>query len=565
MKNMSKRTWLLVILLLALSVPARVVDVDQFATIDEPWWVISGANFYYALTHREFENTIYDYHPAVTTTWVVTAGMVLYYPEYRIHAPGYFDVRKPLFENFMRAQGKDTQPLVRLSRLIQIATLAFFTLLIFFLLRLLMDERAAFLAVALANAAPFFTGMSRLLNHEALLATFSLTALLALQVYLNRERQWIYLALSGAAFGLAQLTKSSSIVLLPLAGLMLFVVILRRGEKTFGAKILDAGKIFALWLGCALLTYILLWPGTWVAPLKMFNEVYGNAFSYALQGSRTEAALGVAAGLTLAERARQAAAFSLQWLHNSTPLSALGLIFALALFLTNDRELARAPLRSTLAYLLTLAALVILLFSVSSGRDSQHYVLTSYASLDLLAGIGWAYIILWAQKKWDGLSRAFFLPLAFSALLAFQLGSALAQRPYYYTYKNPFATWGGIHGYGEGLDLAAEYLSQKPDAQNSYAIVYAGRGCFSYGYPGRTEHMKVGVKDGLPFIEDVQNADYFVTYDIYQQHKPDGLTLIHFLKAAAPERVIVLDGIEYARIYKVADLPPDVLSALTQK
>jgi hypothetical protein len=33
--------------------------------------VISGSN-YITLTHREFDQTIYDYHPAVTTTWVVT-------------------------------------------------------------------------------------------------------------------------------------------------------------------------------------------------------------------------------------------------------------------------------------------------------------------------------------------------------------------------------------------------------------------------------------------------------------------------------------------------------------
>ena len=77
--------------------------------------------------------------------------------------------------------------------------------------------------------------------------------------------------------------------------------------------------------------------------------------------------------------------------------------------------------------------------------------------------------------------------------------------------------------------------------------------------------MKVGMKDGLPYIEDIQNADYFVTYDIYQKYKPEGLMLINFLKDVTPEKIIVLDGVEYARVYKVADLPEGILDVLAQK
>ena len=98
----------------------HIIGLDKFVTFDEPWWVISGSNYYYALTHGDFENTIYDYHPAVTTTWVVTAGMLSYFPEYRgIGHDEYFDVRKPKFEEFMRSQGKEALDLIRNSRLIQ--------------------------------------------------------------------------------------------------------------------------------------------------------------------------------------------------------------------------------------------------------------------------------------------------------------------------------------------------------------------------------------------------------------------------------------------------------------
>src|SRR5512143_4036598 len=97
----------IIICLLVLIFPSHVIGIDKFITYDEPWWIISGANYYYALTHGDFANTIYDYHPAVTTTWMVTAGMLSYFPEYRGFGQGYFDVRKPQFETFMRDHGKD--------------------------------------------------------------------------------------------------------------------------------------------------------------------------------------------------------------------------------------------------------------------------------------------------------------------------------------------------------------------------------------------------------------------------------------------------------------------------
>ena len=108
---------IILLVLLALIIPSHVIGIDRVVTIDEPWWVISGSNYYYALTHQDFETTIYDYHPAVTTTWIVTAGMLSYFPKYRALEQGYFDVRKPKFEDFMRANGKEAMDLVRNSRL----------------------------------------------------------------------------------------------------------------------------------------------------------------------------------------------------------------------------------------------------------------------------------------------------------------------------------------------------------------------------------------------------------------------------------------------------------------
>ena len=61
---------------------------------------------------------------------------------------------------------------------------------------------------------PFFLGHSRLLNHEALMSLLVVVSLLSLLAYLFADKNWIYLVISGAAAGVAQLTKSSSAALL---------------------------------------------------------------------------------------------------------------------------------------------------------------------------------------------------------------------------------------------------------------------------------------------------------------------------------------------------------------
>jgi hypothetical protein len=181
-----------------------------------------------------------------------------------------------------------------------------------------------------------------------------------------------------------------------------------------------------------------------------------------------------------------------------------------------------------------------------------------------MAGIGLAYGLLWAQKRWSMLI-AYFIPAAFIALMAFQIGSAVSYYPYYYTYKNPFVSRGGIHGYGEGLNKAADYLAQKPNAKELRVIAYAARGCFSYFYPGKADHMKIGLQDGSPYVEEIQDADYLVVYTIIQKGKPDGAELMRVLQDVTPEHIVYIDNLEYARIYKIVELPKDILNSLIQK
>lgn len=561
-----KRLALTILLLLALIVPSHVIGIDRVVTWDEPWWVISGSNYYYALTHRDFGNTIYDYHPAVTTTWVVTAGMLSYFPEYRGFGQGYFDVRKPKFEEFMRQHGREALDLLRNSRLIQSGLLMALAGLAFFLLQLLVERKSAFLAVALAMSAPFFLGHARLLNHEGMLAMFALVSFLGMQVYLNKDRRLAYLLISGAAFGLAQLTKSSSIVLVPLVGLMLFLGLFKRDGQPPAIKIGNALKTFAIWLAAAGLVYALLWPGMWVAPGKMLAGVYGNAFSYAFQGARLDVTEELQpSSFNLASDWAEIVQYVRSWASSSTLLSWGGMFLALFALVSRGREGWTAPFKSTLGYLALLGVSFILLFGLAQGRNSPHYILSSYVCFDVVAGIGWGWSLAWMQTRWAASRRAIPVVLFIGILAGTQIGLGLPHAPYYFTYRNPFAERAATQGYGEGLAQAAEYLAQRPGASGSRVYVYNGMGTFSFFYPGETVVFKRAYlveEDFVTVVNDMRKSEYLVLYPVVRESQPETQKILRVMEEVAPEKTIFINGIEYVTIYRIADIPEAVYERL---
>lgn len=562
---MKLKKWLIVILLLVVIAPSHLIVNDQTVTIDEPWWLISGSNYYYALTHKDFANTRYDYHPAVTTTWVVTAGMLLYFPEYRAFGQdGYFDVRKPNYEEFLREQGKQALDVLQTSRVMQTIVILLFALLAFYLLQLILNEWIAFISIALAMLSPFFLGHARLLNHEGMLAVFVLVSFLAFHVYLNKERKLIYLLLSGASFGLAQLTKSSSIVLIGLVGLMLFVNLFIKDEKTFANKFFNATKTFGIWIVSAGIIYFILWPGMWVRPFQMLGEVYGNAFSYAFQGVRLDVTEELQpVEINLNNRFSGINLYLRYWFSGTTFITWLGIIFAgFSLF---TKEKTSTLIKSTIWYLLILASLFIVMFGIAQGRNYAHYIMSSFVTLDVIAGIGWGSMWLVVQNQFKRLNETY-VSIIFIVILALtQIGFGLPYAPYYFTYKNPLAKQPATFGYGEGYNVAADYLNSKPNASEMQVYAYNGMGTFSYLFSGETLVFKrVYVVDESyeQIVEDTKSSDYLVLYPVIREKQPETEKLFKAFENVTPEKTIVINGMDYVYIYNVSEIPESVYEAL---
>jgi 4-amino-4-deoxy-L-arabinose transferase-like glycosyltransferase len=558
-----------IILIVALFVP-RAIAVDSFATLDEPYWLSMGANFYYALGQREFQNTVYEYQPAVTTMWIVTAAMLFYFPQYRSLGQGYLEYEKGMLDPFMLKHGMSPLELLRDARLIQVVVIVILFLLLYYLLQRLIPKPIVFFAVLFAAFDPYFLGMSRLLNHEAMLSLFVIVSVLAFLIYFSQGRKTIFLLISGVAAGLAQLTKSSAIVVLMPIGVVLLMQVIEQWRDGFSKAVWNPAKVFLIWLFVLVGTYIVFWPGMWVAPGKMLYQVYGNAFSYTFQGAR----LTVTENLDTSE-------FNLDTnvsgfvelfkviLWRTTPLTWLGVLLGFSLPFTRDRELVR-PNRQLFTLLLVTAAAFILMFGIAQGRNSPHYLLACYLALNLLAGLGWFHAIKWVARRITAYSGQIQYA-GLTLLILAQAWSALSFYPYYYSYRNPILYAAGWYTkypqkpYGEGLELAAQYLSGLPNAKDSTTLVYYARACFSYFYPGETTRFKPYYADAgheKELVSAITSADYLVLYYANQGKMERYARLFDALSAVTPLHEIWMDGYKYVVIYKVDEIPQTVFEAL---
>lgn len=544
----------------------RLPDIGSFVTLDEPSWLSQGANFYYALGQREFENTVYEYQPAVTTMWIISFAMMAYFPEYRGLGQGYLDYEKGRLDPFMYEHGYDPLVLLTYSRIIQVFILLILFLLFYFLLQRIIPKWTAAFAAIFVSFDPFFLGHARMMDHEAMVSFFVFISILAFAIYL-RDRKLFYLLLSGAAAGFSQLTKSSSIAMLAVIGILLLMQIYQERQQGWSKSFFNNIKVFGVWFAALVAAYIIFWPGMWVAPGKMLYTVFGNAFSYAFQGAR----------LTITEEL-EPTQFSLQsdaggiWevakvlIYRVTPLTWLGVLLGLTFRFNPNRELIR-PYQLLLTLTLSTAIAFILMFGIAQGRDSPHYILSSYFALNLMAGLGWFHAFQWLTARFGNFQWQY----AVVIVLLLQAGSALAYFPYYFTYRNPVLHGMGWYNetpefpYGEGLEQAAAYLSSLPGAEKTTALVYYSRGCFSYYYPGTSISFRPYYIDGQhaeDLLGNIQASNYLIVYYANQYRLEKYHPYLKILETVEPIHVVWMDGYEYVRIYDVSTFTPDMYEAL---
>ena len=549
---------ILALIFLAAWLP-RTAGLDQLVTIDETRWLAGSANFLQAISHGDFANTYQKEHPGVTVLWMGALGVRNAFPTYAREAPGQFSTDWEDLEPWL-AENSTHTPLELLAAARWWIALAasLFIALGFFPLRQLFGTRLAALISLFVAWMPFFVGLSRLVFPGALLTPTLYLALVSFLAWLYGGRAWRYLLFSGFVTGLALFSKTPAIWLIPTA-LILCGVEAIRGRKMVGAKT-AGGNLLAgvvIWGVTALAAFVLLWPAMWVTPVETLRRMVEALLLY---GRGHDNPLFFFGSTT----ARPGFLFyPVAFLLRASPATTIGLILAPFIFWRRAWPFDQAAIRRAAGALLLFAVIFIAGMSLSS-KQLDRYMLPAMPPLAIIAALAWSGAAqklverfgrnAWTQRK-DHLHA---LGLAAVITLLLHGLPMLRHAPYYLTYYNPLT--GGnrtaqnimVLGWGEGLEQAAHWLSEQPDAETASVVAWYRTGPISYFYQSQKPFLDF---DNPAFWTD---ADYAVTYINQWQRRLPAAQITDRLAALAPLHTVQLHGIDYVRIYAAADLFPPV-------
>lgn len=512
-----------------------------FLTVDEAYhWISLSKRFATALSTGNFADTFYFGHPAVTTLWLGAAGHWMY---------------DTLSAARIINEGKDAFfPLIRLPAVV-LTSLAI--ALAYLLLRRLFDFHIALLAALLWIGEPFLAAHSQLCHMDATLASLMTVSLLLMLIALERHNGslsrspwWIG---SGAAFGLALLTKSPALLLAPMAGL---VALIRqrdaiRDVRSFVSALIGCIAPLCVWSGIAAVIWTALWPAMWVKPAdtiqRVVNEIlfdggaphpWGNFFLGRAVDDPGPLFYLVAIAFRLA------------------PWTLLGVLLWLGFTAADGRRAWNGSNRG----LLLLALFVILFVAAISvmAKKFDRYALPVFPALTILAAAGMhrTVDVLWRRLRRGVVGPPQRLIAAAYALVIVGLAANLyGYYPYYLAYYSPLFGGGPAAeqilptGWGEGLELAAAFIAAQPDGRDRPIAVF---------YQSVLSPFAPAGVAPLQAINDPRRVDYAVTYidQLQRNTRPELHRPFHRLQ---PLHTVRIHGITYAYVYQV---PPPVAQPL---
>ena len=393
---------------------------------------------------------------------------------------------------------------------------------------------------------PFMFAHGRLLATDGLLAVFVFLSLLALLDFSQRRRK-ADLVISGLAAGLACLTKTTGIILIPMAGI-LAAWCAWRSPGTRRLRIKQAAITLGIWLAAGIAAYVLLFPALWTAPLRILTQI----FSFSLESAAGEHSTnsffngqlipGGQIGL------RYFYFYPLTFLWRTTPVVILGVIAALALWKTYRHSATRW----NIAWLLVFCVLFTGIMTLST-KKTDRYLTPIYPPLDLLAGVGLVQLVRWIQARAESRLAKAAAYLIIALALVWQ-GALLWQAyPYPLSYYNPLmggpsrAPQALVIGWGEGLDQAARFLNQQPGIENK--VVHAWyAAAFNYHFDKWAGSIPISSAISDAWYSNIIDGDYAVIY-VHQWQRRSSARVLDYLAKYPPIYTFSHNGIEYVRVY----------------
>ncbi len=231
---------------------------------DSARWFRRSESFAQSIKKLDFAETYRSYHPGVTLMWLtsgVETGIKIY-----------DSLKKNEFKTL-----ENTEGFILISGISKVVlVLILFVLLVvqFNYIEVLFDRRVAVLYAFLIALEPYMIGINRWFHLTSLEVFFTFSAFLGLLVWSDTKIK-SYLYKSGIFFGLAVLTKFSSIILVPVFLLVFAATFLKDKVGPKGEYLKD----FLKYVLITLVTIFILFPALWVKPLDVITKISVAAFN----------------------------------------------------------------------------------------------------------------------------------------------------------------------------------------------------------------------------------------------------------------------------------------------
>jgi 4-amino-4-deoxy-L-arabinose transferase-like glycosyltransferase len=534
-----KSAWLVCGMLILVCLAPRLWLIGQFITPDENLFLDYAAQFLKGLTTGDLSLTFGLGYPGVPLVWANSLGLLILFVSAQLGLAPMFPTGLSL-NQFLSGLSIQSVPYYVAARTGTAVLVTILLLLAYLIGRRLYGDKVALLStLLLAFDAPML-GYSRLVHMSVPLALFMFLSVTSWLLWLTqRRKRW--LVLSGTFCGLAVLTITTALLIPPVLGiiaLLVWWVERPRQEPWWPSFRYWAGRAVLEWLICmviAAITFFAAWPAMWADPFGALSLTHDWLFKNA------EAGFGNWGMYWMGQYVLDPgpAFYPVALLLRISPLMLVGVI---ANLITLRRSGQKVIEWSLWAY-----AVFFLVVMTFAGSKSVRYLMPAQLAMAPLAAYGLLRLssgikARWSARRWWAANGSRVLAAAFCLVL---LASSLTYAPYYLTYYNPLVLgwlWAPriMHvGWGEGLDLAARYLNTRPDAAQLKVAAW-----YDWAFAPYFEGQTLALSG-----ENAVKADYSVFYvNQIQRNIPDP-NLITYFQRRQPERVVRLNGIDYAWIY----------------
>lgn len=473
----------------------RLASLGQILTVDEPLWQSRGQTFISALAIGDFGKTLVAGQPGITTAWL--AGLVAH-----------------------------SQSLAAAQAAIAIAT-GILVLIATYFFRQLLGRRWGLMTGIFLALDPFLLAHSRVVHTDALLALFYLNSILALltgmaYVKSTGKIQLRYLCMSSALAALTCLTKLYGLLLIPTATLLITAAYISSKER-----IRNIVRDIAIWMSALVLFAFIAWPALWTDGARVYDLLLSRTTIHA-EGTRAEETT------------------STQWYYarelffRTTATATILFPFAIWQF-----RLLKKSRHAQVVLSILLAALLYTVMLSTSSDKSDRYILFANLAITSAAPLGLRSITSMLKRRLHRQQALSWVVIIISIIVLSV--PVIRLHPYYLAHYNRLYPIEPTHklGWGEGLEQAAQYISDKhPKAK---VLSYYQR-VFSYFYSGETEDVG--------HINEA-TADYAVLYrSMFERgpNAPETDIINEFLLSGkhTPEKVITINNLPYVWIFRLS-------------